>query len=88
MGTQETSIGSMQEIIALHKIATELVHNREERGRRPRAQRKEHLIERMQPSINTKPTSNNKTNTYTKQSVKHNVPLETKLTKDERRRHN
>ena len=36
------------EIIANKKLATELVHNRQERGRRPRAQRKEHLIEQTQ----------------------------------------
>ena len=35
-------------IIALQNLATELVHNREERGQRPRAQRKEHLIELTQ----------------------------------------
>ena len=36
------------EIIALQKLATELVHTREERGQQPRAQRKEHLTERTQ----------------------------------------
>ncbi len=37
-----------RKIIALQKLATELVHNKEERGRWQRVQRKEHLIEQTQ----------------------------------------
>ncbi len=63
------------EIIALQKLAIEIVYNKEELGRRPRVQRKEHLIEQTQTLNQYRANVRKKKNAYTKGSVKHNVPI-------------